>query len=102
MRSADRRRTGLHPPSFEHDSRWPVDPGATRSSDCSIESWRWKDDDNVILGRYLARSWRVALLHYDESAHLADLVAELAPNQHTVTRRVWRRTAGHARLTSFS
>jgi chromosome partitioning protein len=28
-------------------------------------------------------------LDYDESAHLTDLVAEMAPDQHTVTRRLW-------------
>lgn len=43
----------------------------------------------LVLGRYLARTWRVALLDYDESAHLTYLVAEMAADRHTLTRRLW-------------
>lgn len=50
-----------------------------------------KTTTTLILGRYLARRWCVALLDYDESAHLTDLVSEMAPDQHTITRRLWLR-----------
>ncbi len=50
-----------------------------------------KTTTTLILGRYLARRWRVALLDYDESAHLTDLVGELALDQHSITRRLWLR-----------
>jgi cellulose biosynthesis protein BcsQ len=50
-----------------------------------------KTTTTLILGRYLARRWRVALLDYDESAHLTDLVSEMAPDQHSLTRRLWLR-----------
>ena len=46
----------------------------------------------LLLGRFLAARWRVALADYDETAHLTALVADLAPeggDGRTVTRRLW-------------
>lgn len=49
-----------------------------------------KTTTTLILGRVLARRWRVELRDYDETAHLTDLIRELAPeDQHTVNRRLW-------------
>jgi cellulose biosynthesis protein BcsQ len=49
-----------------------------------------KTTSTVILGRYLSRHWRVQLRDYDETAHLTDLVADLAgKDRTTVTRRLW-------------
>jgi cellulose biosynthesis protein BcsQ len=49
-----------------------------------------KTTSTVILGRYLSRRWRVQLRDYDETAHLTDLVADLAPKDRTtVSRRLW-------------
>jgi cellulose biosynthesis protein BcsQ len=48
-----------------------------------------KTTTTLILGRYLARAWRVALLDYDESAHLTYLIAEMASDRRTLTRRLW-------------
>ena len=47
----------------------------------------------LITAKYLARRHRVALLDYDEGAHLTDLVRDLsgAGDGHTVTRRLWLR-----------
>ena len=51
----------------------------------------------LLLGRFLAERWRVALADYDETAHLTALVADLAPaggDGRTVTRRLWLEAAG--------
>ncbi|MBV9355940.1 MAG: ParA family protein [Chloroflexi bacterium] len=47
----------------------------------------------LITGKYLARRHRVALVDYDEGAHLTDLVRDLSADGdgHTVTRRLWLR-----------
>jgi cellulose biosynthesis protein BcsQ len=60
-----------------------------------------KTTTTLILGRYLARRWRVALLDYDESAHLTDLVSEMAADQHSLTRRLWLRN-GEARVADIT
>jgi chromosome partitioning protein len=60
-----------------------------------------KTTTTLILGRYLARRWRVALLDYDESAHLTDLISEMAPDQHTLTRRLWL-SNGEARVADIT
>src|SRR5437870_3299065 len=49
-----------------------------------------KTTSTLILGRYLSRRWRIELRDYDETAHLTDLVADLARSDRTtVTRRLW-------------
>jgi cellulose biosynthesis protein BcsQ len=49
-----------------------------------------KTTSTLILGRYLSRRWRVELRDYDDTAHLTDLVADLASGDRaTVTRRLW-------------
>ena len=45
----------------------------------------------LIIAKYLARRHRVALLDYDEGAHLTDLVHDLASDGKTITRRLWLR-----------
>src|SRR5919199_6845047 len=60
-----------------------------------------KTTSTLILGRYLSRRWRVELRDYDETAHLTDLVADLAGGDRaTVTRRLWLRVEPYARLIS--
>jgi cellulose biosynthesis protein BcsQ len=52
-----------------------------------------KTTSTLILGRYLSRRWRVELRDYDDTAHLTDLVADLASGDRaTVTRRLWLQT----------
>jgi hypothetical protein len=49
-----------------------------------------KTTSTVILSRYLSHRWREQLRDYDETAHLTDLVADLAPKDRTtVSRRLW-------------
>ena len=51
-----------------------------------------KTTTTLLLGRFLAEHWRVALVDYDETAHLTALVADLSPEKgdgRTVTRRLW-------------
>src|SRR5215472_12699868 len=49
-----------------------------------------KTTSTLMLGRYLSRRWRVELRDYDETAHLTDLVADLAGADSTsITRRLW-------------
>jgi cellulose biosynthesis protein BcsQ len=49
-----------------------------------------KTTSTLILGRYLSRRWRIELRDYDETAHLTDLVADLARGDRTtITRRLW-------------
>jgi cellulose biosynthesis protein BcsQ len=49
-----------------------------------------KTTSTLMLGRYLSRRWRVELRDYDETAHLTDLVADLAGSDGTsITRRLW-------------
>jgi cellulose biosynthesis protein BcsQ len=49
-----------------------------------------KTTTTLVLGRILARRWRVELRDYDETAHLTDLVRELAlADQYLVNRRLW-------------
>jgi cellulose biosynthesis protein BcsQ len=56
-----------------------------------------KTTTTLLLGRFLAERWRVALADYDETAHLTALIADLAPaagGGRTVTRRLWLEPAG--------
>jgi cellulose biosynthesis protein BcsQ len=55
-----------------------------------------KTTTTMILGRYLSREWRVELRDYDESQHLSFLIAEMASDEHSLTRRLWLRN-GSAR-----
>lgn len=48
-----------------------------------------KTTTTLIVGKYLARQWRVELRDYDESQHLTFLIAEMAPDEHSLTRRLW-------------
>ena len=54
-----------------------------------------KTTTTLLLGRFLAARWRVALADYDETAHLTALVADLAPGPggadggQAITRRLW-------------
>jgi cellulose biosynthesis protein BcsQ len=51
-----------------------------------------KTTTTMLLGRFLAERWRVALVDYDETAHLTALVADLSPEKgdgRSVTRRLW-------------
>ncbi len=50
-----------------------------------------KTTTTMILGLYLRRWWRVALADYDETAHLTELVADLAPqtDPSIVSQRLW-------------
>lgn len=51
-----------------------------------------KTTTTLLLGRFLAEHWRVALVDYDETAHLTALVADLSPEKgdgRSVTRRLW-------------
>jgi cellulose biosynthesis protein BcsQ len=50
-----------------------------------------KTTTTLILGKYLSREWRVELRDYDESQHLSFLIAEMAPDEHSLTRRLWLR-----------
>jgi cellulose biosynthesis protein BcsQ len=50
-----------------------------------------KTTTTLIIGKYLSRHYRVELRDYDESQHLSFLVAEMAPDEHTLTRRLWLR-----------
>jgi cellulose biosynthesis protein BcsQ len=43
----------------------------------------------VIVGKYLARNHRVALKDYDVSRHLTQLVARVAPDGRSLTRKLW-------------
>lgn len=43
----------------------------------------------VIVAKYLARRFRVALKDYDVSRHLTQLVSRVSPDQRTLTRRLW-------------
>src|SRR5260370_34888123 len=53
-----------------------------------------KTTTTLIVGKYLSRECRVELRGYDESQHLSFLVAEMAPDEHSLTRRLWLRNAG--------
>jgi cellulose biosynthesis protein BcsQ len=58
-----------------------------------------KTTTTLLLGRFLAERWRVALADYDETAHLTALIADLAPaagGGRTVTRRLWLEPPGAA------
>ena len=46
----------------------------------------------VMVSKYLARRFRVALKDYDVSQHLTQLVARVAPDQWVLTRRLWLHT----------
>src|SRR6266542_6476875 len=48
-----------------------------------------KTTTTLIVGKFLSRQWRVELRDYDESQHLSFLVAEMAPDEHSLTRRLW-------------
>jgi len=48
-----------------------------------------KTTTTLIVGKYLSRQFRVELRDYDESQHLSFLVAEMAHDEHTLTRRLW-------------
>src|SRR5712692_10317461 len=50
-----------------------------------------KTTTTLILGRYLSREWRVELRDYDESQRLSFLIAEMASDEHSLTRRLWLR-----------
>jgi cellulose biosynthesis protein BcsQ len=50
-----------------------------------------KTTSTLILGRYLSRQYRVELRDYDESQHLSFLIAEMAPDEHSLTQRLWLR-----------
>lgn len=50
-----------------------------------------KTTTTLIVGKYLSRQYRVELRDYDESHHLSFLVAEMAPDEHSLTRRLWLR-----------
>ena len=56
-----------------------------------------KTTTTLILGKYLSRQYRVELRDYDESQHLSFLVAEMAPDEHTLTRRLWLRNGENRR-----
>jgi cellulose biosynthesis protein BcsQ len=46
----------------------------------------------VIVSKNLARRYRVAMKDYDVSQHLTQLVARVAPDKRTLTRRLWLST----------
>src|SRR4051794_31252544 len=50
-----------------------------------------KTTTTLIIGKYLSRRYRVELRDYDESQHLSFLIAEMAPDEHSLTRRLWLR-----------
>src|SRR5919199_2975050 len=50
-----------------------------------------KTTTTLIVGRYLSRQYRVELRDYDESQHLSFLIAEMAPDEHSLTQRLWLR-----------
>jgi cellulose biosynthesis protein BcsQ len=52
-----------------------------------------KTTTTLIVGKYLSRECRVELRDYDESQHLTFLVAEMAADEHSLTRRLWLRNA---------
>jgi len=52
-----------------------------------------KTTTTLIAGKYLSRQYRVELRDYDESQHLSFLVAEMAADEHSLTRRLWLRDA---------
>ncbi len=78
---------------------------APRSADCAVSSRDaaplvvaiarnkgavGKTTSTLMLGRYLSRRWQLELRDYDETAHLTDLVADLAGAARTsITRRLW-------------
>src|SRR5205823_254946 len=56
-----------------------------------------KTTTTLIVGKYLSRQYRVELRDYDESQHLSFLVAEIAPDEHALTRRLWLRNGDDRR-----
>jgi cellulose biosynthesis protein BcsQ len=56
-----------------------------------------KTTTTLIVGKYLSRQYRVELRDYDESQHLSFLIAEMAPDEHTLTRRLWLRNGENRR-----
>ena len=46
----------------------------------------------MVVAKYLARRFRVALKDYDVSRHLTQLVSRVSPDQRTLTRRLWLHT----------
>ena len=47
-----------------------------------------KTTTTLIVAKFLARRWKVAMRDYDESFHLTELVKDLAPDG-ALTRRLW-------------
>jgi cellulose biosynthesis protein BcsQ len=56
-----------------------------------------KTTTTLIVGKYLSRQYCVELRDYDESQHLSFLVAEMAPDDHSLTRRLWLRNGQNRR-----
>src|ERR687886_2134984 len=52
-----------------------------------------KTTTTLIVGRYLSRQYRVELRDYDESQHLSFLITEMAPDERSLTRRLWLRNS---------
>jgi cellulose biosynthesis protein BcsQ len=72
--------------------RTPVPPRPLTIAIAHNKGGVGKTTSTLVLGRILARHWRVELVDYDETQHLRETVLDLSPGDSpSVTRRLWLR-----------